>query len=105
MPYGPFEEETLLDLTVNMIPLGMLVFFLALILTINPWGTDAFQLTIATVLHLVPIVALALLTYIAGLIVQRDEKAAETAVKEGQAITEEESGTESDTESVASEDR
>lgn len=99
MTYGPFEEETVLDLTVNMIPLGMLVFFLALILALNPWGFDPFQLTIATVLHLVPIVSLALLTYLSGRVIQRDEQAAEAAMEVGQG------GAEAESEPVAGEDR
>lgn len=105
MTYGPFEEETILDLTVNMIPLGMLIFFLALVMAINPWGTDAFQLTIAAVLHIVPIVGLALLTYFAGRIIQRDEQAAEAALEEGQAGASARSETEPESEPVADEDR
>lgn len=54
-----------------------------MIVVITPWGRDPFQLTVAVVLHVVPIVSLALLTYVAGRIVQRDEQAADPPTEDG----------------------
>ena len=62
----PFDRETLLDLTVNAIPLGIMLFFIALFVLINPFGSDpvgtAIQLTIVGVTFL----ALFILTWVSG---------------------------------------
>jgi len=79
MPYGPFERETLLDLTVNVIPIGILVFFLLLMLIADPWGRDPFAVAVSVGLMLIPIVSLGILTYVAGRVVQRDERRASDA--------------------------
>lgn len=73
MSYGPFERETLLDLTVNVIPIGILLFFAVLMLIANQWGWDPFALALSVGLMLVPVLCLGLLTYVAGQVIQRDE--------------------------------
>lgn len=66
--------ETTLDLVVNWIPLAILLFFSALFVVVNPWGWDPFVIGIAHFLTLFPFVVLAVLSYVSGLYVQRDEQ-------------------------------
>jgi len=35
-----FDRDTLLDLTVNLIPLGIMLFFVVVFLFVNPFGED-----------------------------------------------------------------
>jgi hypothetical protein len=74
-----FDRETLLDLTVNIIPLGIILFFVLVFLFVNPWGFDPFVAAISIGLLVVPFVLLALLTYVSGRAVARDEKSASAA--------------------------
>lgn len=84
--YGPFTRETLLDLTVNIIPMGIIAFFMVLVVVYRPWGEDPFEMAVTFGLHVVPFAALALLTYVSGLLIQRDE--GKTSETEGDQSTE-----------------
>jgi len=70
----PFDRETLLDLVVNAIPLGIMLFFILVFLLVNPFGSDpvgtAIQLTIVGVTF----AALLLLTYVSGRAISESEK-------------------------------
>jgi hypothetical protein len=70
----PFDRETLLDLVVNAIPLGIMLFFIAVFLLVNPFGSDpvgtAIQITIVGVTFL----ALFILTYVSGKAISESEK-------------------------------
>lgn len=61
-----FDRETLLDLTVNVVPLGILLFFIGAFVVVSPWGMDPlisslqFGIVGGTALLLV------VLTYVAG---------------------------------------
>ena len=70
----PFDRETLLDLVVNAIPLGIMLFFIAVFLLVNPFGSDpvgtAIQITIVGVTFL----ALFVLTYVSGKAISESEK-------------------------------
>lgn len=70
---GPFEKETVLDVTVNLIPIGILLFFLVLFVAYTPWEQNLFMQTISLGLLVIPLVSLALLTYVSGLAVQGAE--------------------------------
>jgi|AntDeeMetagen134_2_1112570.scaffolds.fasta_scaffold09768_1 hypothetical protein len=61
-----FDRETLLDLTVNVIPLGIILFFVVLFLVVRPWEQNLFLTAVSMALLVVPFVALALLTYFSG---------------------------------------
>ncbi|WP_336001043.1 DUF6684 family protein [Halorientalis halophila] len=67
------ERETLLDLTVNAIPLGILLFLDVLFWFVNPWGWDLWFVFWSHVLTLVPFTLLLLLSYVSGRVIQRDE--------------------------------
>lgn len=73
-----FNRETLLDLSVNIIPLGIMVFFLALFVLANPWGMGdplMYWLMVLIIGHM--IVLLAVLTYYSGKAIESGEHADE----------------------------
>lgn len=70
---GTFDRETLLDLVVNAIPLGMMLFFVVVFLLINPFGSSPVNTAIQISLLVVPFVALAFLTYVSGKAVSEAE--------------------------------
>ncbi|WP_458187289.1 DUF6684 family protein [Haladaptatus sp. NG-WS-4] len=66
MPHPVWNRETLLDLTVNVVPLVILAFFFFLFLFFSPWAPNTFIETISLGLILVPFVLLGLLTWVAA---------------------------------------
>jgi len=73
MATNVFDRETLLDLTVNVIPLFIILFFLAVFVLVQPFPPDLFSFVIMIGLHVVPFVSLALLTYYSGKAISRSE--------------------------------
>ncbi|MFB6164852.1 MAG: DUF6684 family protein [Haloarculaceae archaeon] len=61
-----FDRDTLLDLTVNVVPLVILVFFLLLFAIVQAWQWNAFMFVVSQGLLIVPFVLLSLLTYVAA---------------------------------------
>ncbi|WP_435157705.1 DUF6684 family protein [Haladaptatus sp. DFWS20] len=61
-----FDRETLLDITVNIVPMFILAFFLFLFLFFSPWPDDTFMGIIGLGLTIIPLVLLGLLTWIAA---------------------------------------
>ena len=61
-----FDRETLLDITVNLIPMGILLFFIVLFFLVNPWPPNLFIFAVAHALTIIPFVGLGILTYIAA---------------------------------------
>lgn len=70
------DRKTAVDLIVNLIPMGMLVFFIGLFISISPWEWDPIAFVIAHGLLLVPLFFLALVTYVSGRAIARDERRA-----------------------------
>lgn len=68
--------ETLLDVTVNMIPMGILLFFVALYTLVRPWKWDPAMFAIMHFLTLFPLVLLAILTYVSARAIAGDEHGA-----------------------------
>lgn len=79
-----FDRETLLDLTVNFVPLFMILFFIVVYLAFNPWGFDPLIVVVAHGLLVMPFVALAFLTYISGRAIAGAEKG-QTVFPQGRA--------------------
>jgi hypothetical protein len=79
-----FDRDTLLDLTVNFVPLFIMLFFLVGFLVINPFGFSPLGTGLQFFLIAVPFVLLALLTYLSGKAIAGDEKTA-TVYPPGQA--------------------
>lgn len=69
-----FDKDTLLDLTVNLIPLGIIAFFIVVFLFFNPWGTqNLLEYTISHLLMLFTFIGLAVLTYVAAVKIEGSE--------------------------------
>lgn len=74
MNLGIFDKDTMLDLTVNIVPLGILGFFIVGFLLFNPWsGMSLLEGVVAQLLMIVPFVALAILTYVAAVKIEGGE--------------------------------
>jgi hypothetical protein len=71
-----FDRDTLLDLTVNFIPLFILLFFIVGYVVYNPFGIDSVSRTLQYALLLAPFVLLAVLTYLSGKAIATAEKTA-----------------------------
>jgi hypothetical protein len=69
-----FDRDTLLDLTVNIVPLVIIGFFVVAFALVNPWGVDPLASGIQFALLVAPFVLLAVLTYISGKAIAGDEK-------------------------------
>ena len=69
-----FDRDTLLDLVVNFIPLGIILFFVGVYLFRQPWGFDLGVSTIMLALLVVPFLALAVLTYVSAVAIAGDEQ-------------------------------
>lgn len=83
-----FDRDTLLDLTVNVIPLGIILFFVVAFVLIDPFGgLDFYGRVLQMGLLVFPFVALAILTYISGKAIAGDEKRSEVFFQ-GQATME-----------------
>ena len=78
-----FEKETLLDLTVNVIPLGIILFFIAAFAVVSPFGLDPVFSGLQFSLMLSMFLLLAVLTYYAGRAVENAENAEEHTAIEG----------------------
>lgn len=69
-----FDRDTLLDLTVNFIPLFIILFFIVGYVVYNPFGVDSVARILQYVLLLAFFVLLALLTYLSGKAIATAEK-------------------------------
>lgn len=76
-----FDRETLLDITVNVVPLLILLFFIVLFAVVQPWEWNAFIVFVSHGLMIIPFVLLALLTYVAARVIP-SEGAEEVEVPE-----------------------
>jgi hypothetical protein len=74
-----FDRETLLDLTVNVIPLGILAFFFVAFAVVQPWGFDPLVSGLQFAIVGVTAALLTILTYYAGKAVSTAESEMEAA--------------------------
>jgi hypothetical protein len=74
MDSSVFDRETLLDLSVNIIPLGIMAFFVILFALASSFKFDPVIVTIQMGLIIFPFVGLAVLTYYSGRAIAKDEK-------------------------------
>lgn len=74
-----FDKDTLLDLTVNFVPLGIMLFFVVYMVIFDPWSMydDPLILAVTLGLHVIPFVSLAVLTYFSGKAIAGSEKEGE----------------------------
>lgn len=71
------DRETMLDLTVNFIPLGILAFFFVTFLVFNPWDWDPLFTTLALFIIGWHFLLLVLLTWLSGRTIAKEEKTGE----------------------------
>ena len=79
-----FDKETILDLVVNFIPLGIILFFIGTFAVFAPWGFELMPSGLMFAIMGVMFVALAVLTYLSAKAIAGDEKRA-TVYAQGQA--------------------
>lgn len=70
-----FDRETWLDLIVNIVPMGILVFFVVLFLLYMPWQDNLFLTAVSHFLTIFPLLMLILVTYISAKVISRDQHA------------------------------
>ena len=70
-----FEKDTLLDLTVNFIPLGIILFFIAAFAVVPAFGVDPVFTGMQFALMVAMFLLLGVLTYYAGRAIENAEKA------------------------------
>ncbi|MEF8778659.1 MAG: DUF6684 family protein, partial [Natronomonas sp.] len=68
-----FDRDTLLDLTVNAIPLAILLFFVLLFAVVTPFPGDAVAVVVRLGIVIVTGFALAVLTYYSGKAISKAE--------------------------------
>lgn len=61
-----FDRDTMLDLSVNFIPLGILLFFVLVFFVLTPFPSDPLILLVQMSLVIIPGIALLMLTYYSG---------------------------------------
>ena len=72
-----FDKETFLDITVNLIPFGILMIFIGLFAVLNPWGFDPVWSTIQFAIVGAMVVLLLVLTYFSAKAIEGDARANE----------------------------
>jgi len=97
-----FDRETMLDLTVNFIPLFIILFFIVGFAVFAPFGFEPASLgtIMQYVLLLFPFVALAVLTYFSAKVIVRDERAQEAQDALDEAAAADAAAVEADAESA-----
>lgn len=66
-----FDRETILDITVNLVPMVIILFFTLFLLFLSPFPDDPFSQFIAIGLHVIPFVLLGILTYVSAKVIER----------------------------------
>ena len=72
-----FEKDTLLDLTVNVIPLGIILFFIGAFAVVPAFGVDPVFTSLQFALMISMFLLLAVLTYYAGRAIEGAEHESE----------------------------
>lgn len=78
-----FDRETMLDLSVNLIPLGILLFFVALFAVVTPFPFDSVIVAIQMSIVILTGIGLAILTYYSGVAITGAEEGSEEHVPPG----------------------
>jgi hypothetical protein len=86
-----FDRDTLLDLTVNFVPLFILLFFLVGFFVYDPFGLGSTSRVLQVALLLTPFVLLAILTYLSGKAIATAEKTAPMYLPGGATVDDAES--------------
>ncbi|WP_306057318.1 DUF6684 family protein [Natronococcus wangiae] len=73
MSRSAFDSEIALDLAVNLIPLAILLFFVAVFAVFNPWGFDPLRSGTQFAIMLSMAGGIAIATYFAARVIETDE--------------------------------
>jgi arginine exporter protein ArgO len=87
-----FDRETLLDLTVNIIPLVILAFFFVAYIVFTPFGVDSVMTALQLGIIAVSALGLLVLTYYSGMAVSKAEQEEESAATEASELEDDETG-------------
>jgi hypothetical protein len=69
-----FDKETWLDISVNVVPLAIIAFFVALFAFASPWTVAGLPSVVGFALLVVPFLGLAVLTYYAAALIESAEE-------------------------------
>ena len=83
-----FTKDTMLDLVVNMIPLGILAFFIGLFVLWGPYSWDPLYSTLMLGIIGGSFVLLAILTYVSAVAIEGDANETEAAERAARAAEE-----------------
>lgn len=72
-----FTREHLLNVSVNLVPMAIVLFFVVAFLVVAPWGYGPLATGLLVVLHAVPFVLLGILTYVAARLIEVEPEVAE----------------------------
>lgn len=67
-----WDRDTILDITVNVIPLGILAFFTVAFLVVDQFGWDSLYTPLQLALVVLPFLALVVLTYFSARAIETD---------------------------------
>lgn len=67
-----WDRDTILDITVNVIPLGILAFFTVAFLVVDQFGWDSLYTPLQLALVVLPFVGLVILTYFSAKAIETD---------------------------------
>jgi len=74
MNFDIFDKDTMLDLTVNIVPLGILAFFIVGFVVVQPFsGGNLLKAGVAHALMLFTFLALVIVTYVAAVKIEGGE--------------------------------
>jgi hypothetical protein len=91
-----FDRDTLLDILVNVVPIGILLFFTLLFLSYGSYPDNALVTVVQISLILIPVVVVAVITYYAAKAVTRAEQAGGDEIPPGYSRADAEMATEAD---------
>jgi hypothetical protein len=77
------DRRTLLDILVNVVPIGILLFFTVLFLVYGSYPSDPVVTVVQIALILVPVLVVIVITYYAARAVRRDERAGGAEIPPG----------------------
>jgi len=80
---GPIDRRTLLDVSVNIVPISILAFFVLLFAVYAPYPSDPIVTVVQMALVLVPAAVVAIVTYYTVSAVTRDERAGGAEIPPG----------------------
>lgn len=83
------DRETLLDVTVNIVPLVIIALFFILFIVFSQYTWDPLIIVVSLGLLVVPFTLLALVTYLSGWAIEQGEKRQETTKQEPDNLDEE----------------